>query len=466
MRSVRDVMFFIHIYYSLMIHKYQHKINKQLVYPIQQFMHNEKASGIVLALAVIVALVLGNSPLREQYGQFFHHHFGFLVDGKAYLNFSLEHWINDGLMSMFFFVVGLELKREFIGGELRHIRQVVLPSGAALMGMLVPSMIYLLFNGGTMAAHGWGIPMATDIAFALAVVYLLGDRVPLAAKVFLTTLAIVDDLGSVLVIALFYTSEISLPSIAVGVVFLSVMFVANKLGVKNVWFYAILGIGGVWTAFLMSGVHATISAVLSAFMIPADASIPEAAFISRLKKQLHRFEGAESNDVITLEEEQVEIISKVHETSKSAVPPLQRLEHGLHPFVSFCIMPIFALSNAGVNFVDMHLGSLFSSHVVTGVFLGLLLGKPIGILVSTWVLTRLRLGRLSHAMSWRQLVGIGFLASIGFTMSMFVTVLAFTDPTQIIQAKVGIFAASLVGGTVGYILLRIEPRNSKRIHVS
>lgn len=455
------VQVFVIITVIIMIHRYQHKFNRQLVYPIQQFMHNEKASGIVLGLAVIVALVMANSPLREEYGQFFHHHFGFLVDGRPYLDFSLEHWINDGLMSMFFFVVGLELKREFIGGELRHIRQVVLPSGAALMGMLVPSLVYLAFNYGTAAARGWGIPMATDIAFALAVVYVLGDRVPLAAKVFLTTLAIVDDLGSVLVIALFYTSDISLASIGVGVGFLSVMFVANKLGVKNVWFYAILGIGGVWTAFLMSGVHATISAVLSAFMIPADSSIDEAAFISRQRNQLRKFEQAESNDVITLEAEQVAILTKVQATSKEAVPPLQRLEHGLHPFVSFCIMPIFALSNAGVNFVDIDMAGLFSSYVVVGVLLGLLIGKPIGILLSTWVLTRLKLGRLPRSMTWRQLAGIGFLSSIGFTMSMFVTALAFTDPAQIVQAKVGIFSASLIGGVVGYVLLRTAPRGDR-----
>ena len=192
-----------------MDNKYQRKINHQIIMPLQQFMQNEKSGGIILALAVIVALILGNSPLRNEYQLFFHHHLGFIVDGKSYLNFSLEHWINDGLMSMFFFVVGLELKREFIGGELQHIRQVILPSGAALMGMIVPALIFLLFNHGKSAAHGWGIPMATDIAFALAVIYLLGDRVPLAAKVFLTTLAIVDDLGSVLVIALFYTSNIS-----------------------------------------------------------------------------------------------------------------------------------------------------------------------------------------------------------------------------------------------------------------
>ena len=442
-----------------MIEKYQQKINHRVIIPTQHFMRQEKSGGIVLLFSVIIALVLANSPIREQYFSFFEQHFGFLFNGRPLLNFSLEHWINDGLMSLFFFVVGLELKREFIGGELRRIRKVTLPVGAAVFGMIVPAFIYLLFNfNNPIVAHGLGIPMATDIAFALAILYMLGDRVPLSAKVFLTTLAIVDDLGSVLIIAFFYTSEISLSNIGIGMAFLFVMFLANKFGVKNVWFYGIVGIGGVWMAFLLSGVHATISAVLTAFMIPADSSIPEAAFIARIKKQMNRFEKAAANDVITLEEEQVKIISKVKDETANAIPPLQRLEHSLHPLVSFVIMPVFALSNAGVSFVDMHLSDVFSNHVAMGVMLGLLLGKPIGIIFSVWLLTRLRLGELSRSMTRRRLLGLGFLASIGFTMSMFVTTLAFADATHMVQAKVGIFAASILGGLIGYKLLRTSAR--------
>lgn len=437
-----------------MSHSVPNTVKTKVLSPIQQFMHNEKASGIVLATAVVIALLLSNSPWAHTYHNFFQHHFGFIIDQKSFLDFSIEHWINDGLMSLFFFVVGLELKREFIGGELRHLRQVLLPASAALLAMLAPSLIYLAFNHGSPTSHGWGIPMATDIAFALAVVHLLGSRVSLAAKVFLTTLAIVDDLGSVLVIALFYTSSISLPNIAVGVSLLALMFTANKLGVKNVWFYAILGIGGVWTAFLMSGIHATISAVLSAFMIPADASITEPAFVSLIKQQIRKFEQARSNDVITLEQEQVEIISEVRNTSRDAMPPLQRLEHALHPLVAFVIMPIFALSNAGVSFLDMNFSTLFSSQVVWGVSLGLLVGKPIGILLATWLLTRLGWAQLPTSISWRSLTGLSLLASIGFTMSMFITVLAFDNDTHILQAKAAIFIASIIGGSVGYWLLR------------
>ncbi len=431
--------------------------NRKIFLPAMQFIRQEKSGGIVLAVAVVIALALANSPWHENFAHFFEHHLGFVVDSTPYFNFSIAHWINDGLMSLFFFVVGLELKREFIGGELRDIRKVVLPVGAAIMGMLVPAGIFLALNFGTEVSGGWGIPMATDIAFALALVYMLGDRVPLSAKVFLTTLAIVDDLGSVIVIALFYTSNISVSSIAVGVAFLLIMFIANKMGVKSVLFYGMLGVCGVWTAFLMSGIHATIAAVLAAFMIPADSKIPEATFIARMRRQLRLFEKADSNDVRTLEHEQVEIIAQVKSEAINALPPLQRLEHGMHPFVSFVIMPIFALANAGVNFVEMDMASIFSNNVALGVMLGLLLGKPIGVVASVWILVKLGIGKRSASMTWRRFIGLGFLASIGFTMSMFVTSLAFTDLALHVQAKVGIFAASILGGVIGYRLLKTEP---------
>jgi len=441
---------------------YRQKINKKLVMPTLMFMRQEKSSGIVLGIAVIIALLLANSPWREQYFEFFEHHLGFVFDGRPYFNFSLEHWINDGLMSLFFFVVGLELKREFIGGELREIKKVVLPVGAAILGMLIPAAIYLSFNIGTSVAHGWGIPMATDIAFALAVLQLLGNRVPVSAKVFLTTLAIVDDLGSVVIIALFYTTEISFASLAIGFVVLAVMLVGNRLGVKSVWFYGVLGIGGVWVAFLTSGIHATISAVLAAMVIPADARIPEATFLARIKKLTRQFENAAPNDVRTLEPEQVEILARVQADSAKATPPLQRLEHGLHPFVAFLVMPIFALANAGVSFVDLDFDTVLSNGVAIGVMVGLLVGKPVGIVFAVWVCERLGLGKRSRGMTWQRIIGLGFLAGIGFTMSMFVTMLAFNSPEHAIQSKIGIFAASILGGIVGYMCLRKSNRGIKK----
>ncbi len=433
---------------------YQKTIKNRVIIPAIQFMNQERSGGIVLGVAVIIALLLANSPLRESYAHFFENHIGFMINDRPVLNFSIEHWINDGFMSMFFFVVGLELKSEFIGGELRDIRKVTLPVVAAILGMIVPAGIYMLLNAGTPAADGWGIPMATDIAFALAIVYVLGNRLPISAKVFLTTLAIVDDLGAVLVIAFFYTSNISFASLAIGFTILLLMFIGNRMGVKNVWFYGILGIGGVWLAFLMSGVHATIAAVLAAMVIPADSSIPEAAFVARVKRYIKQFEITESNDVRTLEPKQVDIISKVQNDSVNAVPPLQRLEHGMHPLVSFIVMPAFALANAGVSFIDMNLASITHNYIALGVMLGLLVGKPLGVVIAVWITEKTGLGRRSRSLTWRRVVGLGFLASIGFTMSMFVTMLAFTSVEFQVQAKVGIFAASIVGGTLGYLILK------------
>ena len=440
---------------------YQKELESRLVIPTLQFLHRERSSGIVLGIFVLLALVLANSPFREAYTHFLEHHFGFSINGQTYLDFSLEHWINDGLMSMFFFVVGLELKREFIGGELRDLRKVTLPVVAALCGMLFPAAIYLIFNAGAATSHGWGIPMATDIAFALAVLQLLGNRVPMSAKVFLTTLAIVDDLGSVVIIALFYTTEISFASLAIGFVVLTVMFAGNRLGVKSVWFYGVLGIGGVWVAFLTSGVHATISAVLAAMVIPADARIPEAAFLARIRKLTRQFENAAPNDVRTLEPEQVEILARVQADSSRAIPPLQRLEHGLHPLVAFVVMPIFALANVGISFVDLNLGAVFSNGVAIGVMAGLLVGKSVGIVFAVWITERLGFGRRLRGMTWQRVWGLGFLAGIGFTMSMFITMLAFTSPENAIQSKLGIFAASIVGGIAGYIILRKSSHGSR-----
>lgn len=295
--------------------------------------------------------------------------------------------------------------------------------------------------------------MATDIAFSLAIVYVLGDRVPLAAKVFLTTLAIVDDLGAVVVIALFYTSEISLVNLGVGVAFLALMLSANKLGVKNVVFYGIIGIGGVWTAFLMSGIHATIAAVLAAFAIPADARLPEAEYLKRAAAHLRDFAGMRPNGVATLDEEQVEVIARMRDDTRDAIPPSQRLEHAMHPFVSFVVMPVFALANAGVSFGGLDADAVFSTWVAPGVALGLLAGKPLGIVLSVLLLTRMGVTRPA-GLTLRRIVGLGFLASIGFTMSMFISTLAFTDATMLLQAKLGIFAASIAGGSIGYRLLK------------
>ena len=421
--------------------------------PIKLFMGREKSGGIVLILSVTLAMILANSNIAESYFHFFEQEVGFIVNGEPYLNYSLHHWINDGLMSMFFFVVGLELKREFIGGELADIRNTILPISAAIGGMIVPALIFLSLNIGTPQTMGWGIPMATDIAFALGVVYLLGDKVPVSAKVFLTTLAIVDDLGAVLVIAFFYTSELSIASLLFGLCFLAVMFIGNRLGIKSLFFYAVLGIGGVWVTFLLSGIHATIAAVLAAFMIPADAKINESVYLKRMKKLTRRFEHEEANEVRTLEEGQVDVLTHIQHDTEIAIPLLQQLEHKMSPIVTFLIMPIFAIANAGISFTDLSLSDIFSTHVALGVTLGLLLGKPIGIIGATFLMVKMRWATLPSAITRRTLLGLGMLASIGFTMSMFISTLAFTDELLMTQAKLGIFLASILGGIGGYVLL-------------
>lgn len=421
--------------------------------PIKLFMGREKSGGIVLILSVTLAMLLANSNIAESYFHFFEQEVGFIVNGEPYLNYSLHHWINDGLMAMFFFVVGLELKREFIGGELADIRNTILPIGAAIGGMIVPALIFLSLNIGTPQTMGWGIPMATDIAFALGVVYLLGDKVPVSAKVFLTTLAIVDDLGAVLVIAFFYTSELSIASLLFGLCFLAVMFIGNRLGIKSLFFYAVLGIGGVWVTFLLSGIHATIAAVLAAFMIPADAKINESVYLKRMKKLTRRFEKEEPNEVRTLEEGQVDVLTHIQHDTEIAIPLLQQLEHKMSPIVTFLIMPIFAIANAGISFTDLSLSDIFSTHVALGVTLGLLLGKPIGIIGATFLMVKMRWATLPSAITRRTLLGLGMLASIGFTMSMFISTLAFTDELLMTQAKLGIFLASILGGIGGYVLL-------------
>ena len=284
-------------------------------------LQEEKSGALVLGVSIIIAFVLANSPWHEQYHLFFEHKFGFQFDGNSYLEYTISEWINDGLMGMFFFVVGLELKREMVAGELTDVSKAMLPISAALGGMVVPALIYLALNPTGDVHSGWGIPMATDIALALGVLYLLGNRVPLALKVFLTALAIVDDLGAVLVIALFYTSNISFLNLALGFGFLLLMFIGNRIGVRSIFYYAIIGIVGVWTAFLLSGIHATIAAVLAAFMIPAEVRIKENIYIARIKKHLIRFIKTDPNDNIpTLTGEQLQILEQVNSDTKNAIP--------------------------------------------------------------------------------------------------------------------------------------------------
>jgi len=425
---------------------------EKIVRPFQDFAEKQSSGGILLIAATIAALVWANSPWGEGYAALWHTKLAVGV-GDFSLSKDLTHWINDGLMAVFFLVVGLEIKREVLVGELSSLRGAALPVAAAVGGATVPALIYLAFNAGREGMAGWGIPMATDIAFALGVLALLGDRVPVALKVFLTALAIVDDIVAVLVIALFYTSGISWVALGVGALFFGALVVANLIGVDRTLVYALLGIG-LWLAFLLSGVHATIAGVLLAMTVPASSFIDPDDFLKRSRYVLDRFEqaGARGDDVLRNEERQAALHALDH-AARKLEPPLQELEHTLHPWVVFAIMPLFALANAGVQLGGNTLGAL-ADPVALGIVLGLIFGKQIGVTLFSWLAVKSGLAELPEDIGWRHVYGVGWLAGIGFTMSLFISDLAFEGGELVYMAKLGILAASLISGVVGWTLLR------------
>lgn len=430
--------------------------------PFMRIIEQEKSPGIMLGIGVILALFLANSPWSEYYFNILDLKLGFNFNETLILNYSIHEWINNGLMSIFFFIVGLELKREMVDGELSHPKKAILPIFAALGGMVIPLSIYLLFNQTGEAVHGWGIPMATDIAFAIGVLYFLGDRVPASLKVFLTALAIIDDLGAVIVIAFFYTSDLSLSFLGIGLGVLAVIYILNRMGLRNLLVYAILGIGGVWLAFLESGVSPTIAAVLVAFTIPADMRVNSKEYVSVLGSKLTDLMNARKDgNEKTLSEEKMEHIKEINRYTSFLTPPLQLLEQRMAVFVAFFVVPVFALANAGID-LRMDLSTLFDTNIVEGVALGLLLGKIIGIVGFTMLLVKLKVAVLPQGMNLQNLFGLSLLAAIGFTMSLFIAMLAFEDEQHIIQAKVGIFIASIIGGVLGYLYLNYLGKKEER----
>src|ERR671912_343228 len=425
---------------------------ERIVRPFQDFAHKQSSGGILLIIATVVALVWVNSPWAESYAALWHTKLTVGV-GDFSLSKDLTHWINDGLMAVFFLVVGLEIKREVLVGELSSARNAVLPVAAALGGAVVPALVYIAINAGTEGSAGWGIPMATDIAFALGVLALLGQRAPTTLKVFLTALAIVDDIVAVLVIAFFYTSEISWGALGVGVAFLAALVVANLLGVGKTLVYAVLGIG-LWLAFLLSGIHATIAGVLLAFTVPATSFINPGAFLERGRYILDYFEkaGAKGDNVLTNEERQAALHALNHATYELE-PPLHELEHTLHPWVVFAIMPVFALANAGVP-LGGGLGEALTSPVTLGIVAGLVVGKQLGVTLFAWLAVKSGISELPEGIGWRHVYGAGWLAGIGFTVSLFITDLAFSEGSLVEAAKLGILVASLIAGIVGWAILR------------
>ncbi len=423
--------------------------------PIQQFIKKSTFSSLLLFFTAFLALLLANSPAHGFIQNLLSQKIGFTIgDFKVYKTLLL--WINDGLMSIFFFVVGLELKREIIAGELSNPKNIIMPIVGAMGGMLLPAAIYSLFNFGfPEASNGWGIPMATDIAFALGVLYLLGPRVPIQLKVFLTALAIIDDIGAVSVVAFFYTSEITFSSLLIGFFILSFMFLLNKFGVRNVLIYAVLGIGGVWLAFLLSGVHATIAAVLAAFSIPSNRAIDKQNFITNLRsltKDLEQANCAEKEEFLLSADEE-NIIGEIRRISDDSISPLQKLEHSMHGLVLYLIMPIFALANAGVVINGDWLEMLFSP-VSLGVMIGLILGKFLGIYGLSMLGLKLGWFKMPANVNSKMILGVSLLAAIGFTMSLFINSLAFENEIYMEQAKMGILSGSLIAGTLGYFILK------------
>jgi len=417
---------------------------ERLAQPLTRFLHVEAAGGIVLLACTLLALVLANSPWSGPFADFWRTRVGFTVGGFA-LYKPLLLWINDGLMTIFFFLVGLEIKREFVFGELRDPRKAALPAAAALGGMIVPAAIYLALQGGQPGERGWGIPMATDIAFVVGFLALLGSRAPLGLKILLLTLAIVDDIGAVLVIAVAYTADLAPVFLVPAAVGFGLIYLCNWVGLRPVPVYLVLG-AGIWLAFLKSGIHPTVAGVLLGLLTPAYPWFTERSLVNVAEGVARRLRrDQESDEEMTHHEEAVELLTT---TARETVSPLDRLETALHPWVAFGIMPLFALANAGVGIELAALGS----PVAVAVAAGLVVGKPLGILAFSWAAVRLGLARLPTGVNWKVLFGAGCLAGIGFTMSLFIAGLAL-DGDLLDAGKVGILAGSVVSAALGTTLL-------------
>ena len=419
--------------------------------PFEDFFYAEASSGILLLLATVAALVMANSAFADAFEKLWQTKLT-IGYGEYELSKPLVLWINDGLMAIFFFFVGLEIKRELMIGELNSMKSAALPLLAAIGGMLAPALAYTAFNFGTDGMNGWGIPMATDIAFALGILMLLGKRVPLGLKVFLTAVAIVDDLGAVMVIALFYTSQLDVTSLFIGLGGVVLLFMLNSFGARHPLVYGLIGII-VWVAFLKSGVHATIAGVLVAITIPSGTRINAREFSRKIQVYLKNFEQAcDPGERLWSNQEQQESVGTIAYTCSQAESPMQRMEHDLRPWVSYFIMPVFALANAGIAFESGFLQGLVQP-VSLGIILGLVVGKPLGIVFFSWLGIRTRLATLPAGVNWRQLIGAGFLAGIGFTMSIFINNLAFADTGYLDLAKGGILTGSLIAALAGVFIL-------------
>jgi len=426
---------------------------KLMVNPFEKFLHLESSGGILLMLCTAIAIIWVNSGYEASY-----HHLWEQEISFGFGNFSLVKplhvWINDLLMAVFFFYVGLEIKRETLAGELASMKEAAMPIAAALGGMLLPAGIFLLIISNFDYGHqGWGIPMATDIAFSIGILTLLGKRVPVSIKVFLTALAIVDDLGAVLVIALFYSSDIQTNYLLYSIPLLGLLILFNYLNLRRIPLYVIVGLV-MWYFFLKSGIHPTVCGVIVAFTIPARRKINLKQFLDTTKKGVAILESTKiPQNEIVLDPEQIETINIMEEVSDKVQSPLQRLENTLHDWVIYFIMPIFALANAAVVFESNILDSLLSP-VSIAVAVALIVGKSFGITLASWISVKMGIAALPENTTWKEIFGVAILGGIGFTMSLFVSNLAFTDVELIDQAKIGIFFGSIMSGVIGYFFLK------------
>ncbi|MDH5229883.1 MAG: Na+/H+ antiporter NhaA [Gammaproteobacteria bacterium] len=429
------------------------KVFDKIVSPFEEFIHRETTSGLLLMICAIIALIVANSPLVHSYEHILHTKLSIAL-GDWHLSKTLHHWINDGLMALFFFVVGLEIKREVLVGELADPRQAALPIIAAIGGMVVPASIYFLMNNDPSMMKGWGIPMATDIAFAVGVIALLGARVPKTLLMFLVALAIVDDLGAVVVIAIFYTETIDMNALLTAGGLFAVLVFFNRVGIRTPLPYFLVGLC-LWVAMLKSGVHATLAGVLTALTIPASTKFSTGSFSQLVRKLMDKFDAHHRpNQGIMRNEEQRSIIQTLENGVHLVETPLQRLEHSMHMPVAFIIIPIFALANAGVPIDFSTLGSSLTHPVTISVIVALVAGKLIGIAGVSWIAVKAGIATLPAGTNFHQLIGVGFLGGIGFTMSIFIGELAFPgDAELLLMAKTGILAASIIAGVVGYLWL-------------
>lgn len=429
----------------------------------ERFLHSQASGSIVLIIAAVTAIVWANTPWAKLYHDLSHLDIGVVFAGKTY-QMGLAHWVKDGLMTLFFFVVGLEIKREVLIGELSSFRKATLPVMAAVGGCIVPALIYFSINNTGEAANGWGIPMATDIAFALGILSILGNRVPAGLKVFLTALAIVDDLIAVLVIAVFYTAQININALLTAAFFLGLFFIAVRLHARRPLIYLFPAIG-VWASLMFSGVHATVAGILVALLVPVKSGIEPEQFFNDVWhniKYLHET-GPLTRDSLAANPKQWKAIEQIYITTEDMIPPGVYLEKHFHTPQAFIILPLFALFSAGVTF-NSEIMNAFPDSVSLGIILGLVSGKPIGIMLFSFLTVAAGFADLPTGVKWPHLFGASLLAGIGFTMSIFISELAFSDSAMIDEAKIGIFIASLVAGVCGFIILKKTLQENNESH--